>query len=429
MATTITLRSEGTGPIAVTDVDVRLPEETFSVLGVPNFAGGPNPDQTIVPSLRQFGGAVMTIRANLPDPVVPVLDVAETARRIEAWKEAAKTRLVDSFTFEATDFTLTVEFAPGDRPTLETLVRDWDFIDDIVLGLLPVINGEPFDLGDGAGGGTNLNDALEGSDGDDLIEALDGNDYVQGGDGADTIEGGDGRDNLFGGAGDDRVYGGADNDELYSSSGAATLYGGGGNDRLDATEGPATLKGGAGDDWFNIQDGGGVMLGGAGNDTLGATFGEYRMDGGGGNDLIYGGFGVSTLTGGAGNDTMSAGAALDAVGHGDALFGGGGDDFLAGSWSDDSLTGGDGADTFSFNQSDGTADGYQFGTDAITDFSTRDGDKLVLYGFDLGARAATTAFSRSGAVLEFDGFGVIEITFDGRTTERAFYRSIDAIDL
>ena len=75
--------------------------------------------------------------------------------------------------------------------------------------------------------------------------------------------------------------------------------------------------------------------------------GDNMMSGLDGNDTLSGGLGNDTLDGGAGNDTLDGGVGTD------------------------TLTGGTGADHFVFSAPGG-------GADTVTDFSSSDGDKMVL---------------------------------------------------
>jgi serralysin len=110
-----------------------------------------------------------------------------------------------------------------------------------------------------------------------------------------------------------------------------------GDDILVGTPGPDTLHGLAGSDRIRGVDGADVLNGNAGDDTIG---------GGPGDDEVRGGRGADRLNGGQGNDTV------------------------VGDLGDDTLTGGAGADRFVIEAAGGR--------DLITDFSSRDGDRIVL---------------------------------------------------
>ncbi|WP_213361301.1 Ig-like domain-containing protein [Brachymonas denitrificans] len=107
---------------------------------------------------------------------------------------------------------------------------------------------------------------------------------------------------------------------------------------------------------FGVVD---IMDGQAGNDTL---------SGGAGNDILYGGLGNDTLNGDAGNDKLYGGLGND------SLNGGNGDDYLVGGQGNDTLTGGAGADKFVFAAPLHSTNNL----DTVVDFSSAEGDKLVL---------------------------------------------------
>lgn len=102
-----------------------------------------------------------------------------------------------------------------------------------------------------------------------------------------------------------------------------------------------------------------IMDGQAGNDIL---------SGGAGNDILYGGLGNDTLNGDAGNDKLYGGLGND------SLNGGNGDDYLVGGQGNDTLTGGAGADKFVFAAPLHSTNNL----DTVVDFSSAEGDKLVL---------------------------------------------------
>jgi len=293
-----------------------------------------------------------------------------------------------------------------------------------------VIAGDGDDFADGGNG----NDRLLGGNGDDTLIGGAGNDRLEGGAGADVLDAGDGNDLLIAGTGDDkldagagndRLIGGDGNDDLISSAGNNRLEGGNGNDSLTSGAGKDLLIGGKGDDNLDSGAGNDRLIGGDGNDDLVSSAGNNRLEGGNGNDSLTSGAGKDLLIGGNGNDKLDAGAGNDRLiggnnddillgkegndrleggndndilvggagndlmigGNGvdtlvdgtgaDKLYGGAGDDKLY-SWNDnasDQLTGGSGADEFLFQ-----ASAQGIGTDKIRDFSSSQGDKLIIGG-------------------------------------------------
>jgi hypothetical protein len=127
-----------------------------------------------------------------------------------------------------------------------------------------------------------------------------------------------------------------------------------GDDVLIGTPGPDAIGGFGGADRIRGVDGGDVLNGNTGDDTVG---------GGPGNDEVRGGRGDDQLNGGQGNDTVG----------GDA--------------GDDTLTGGLGADRFLVEAGGGR--------DLVTDFASRDGDRIVLPA----DAAYTVADSPDGVVI------------------------------
>ena len=263
----------------------------------------------------------------------------------------------------------------------------------------------------------------------------------QGGDGIDIIDLGSGTDTAGGGRNFNIILGGSDVDYLRSEGVWDDVFGDSGNDTIVATGYGGWLFGGSGNDTITGSDTAWItkehLFGGSGDDTI---------DAGGGDDNIVGGEGDDTLTGGSGADTFFfwEGHGSDTItdfnaGEGDRIhlsyfdetiswdvlstkittvtdennvvtgvqidlsdWGGGTivldgvtsisdvtedmfvldriagsddvDDTLQGGTSADTLTGGTGADTFVFDE--------QSGDDTIADFSTTDGDKIDLSGFD-----------------------------------------------
>jgi Ca2+-binding RTX toxin-like protein len=86
-------------------------------------------------------------------------------------------------------------------------------------------------------------------------------------------------------------------------------------------------------------------------------------------DISIGTSGADAMDG----STLTTDQALFGGRGNDAIKGGSGDDLLMGQSGNDVLTGGAGADTFRFMQ-------FETGSDTITDFNVRQGDKLDLHG-------------------------------------------------
>ena len=273
--------------------------------------------------------------------------------------------------------------------------------------------------------GTDTSNVIKGGGGDDWDDqdtttvegglfGGDGDDTIAGGDGNDWIDGQGGRDDLWGEAGDDMIMGGAGNDITRNSDDNADivledpmmvpegaqrggLYGGAGNDTLSGGAGADYLSGGAGDDTFihvvgADEDNEDIRDGGSGSDTLDARFDRagdaqtesltIRLDTYDDTDdtvtdddayksieNVMLGNGTNSVTGGMANNMLMGGTGQD------TFLGGGGNDTLIGGRGDDALTGGGGADTFVF--------GPMSGSDTISDFSSRQGDKIDLSGYGL----------------------------------------------
>ena len=290
---------------------------------------------------------------------------------------------------------------------------------------------------------------LFGGNGDDLLGGGAGNDWLSGGSGRDDIWGGDGDDMLMGGSDDDRPYT-VDDQEVFQATIAlsdidafldmdmpamglnrrAGLFGGDGNDTLNGGAGNDYLDGGDGDDTLIYDSADTNRIGGAGSDTLDASaqtvaitdidlgdddpgsdaspadmalvMGIENFTGGEGDDSIEGGMDANMLMGGEGNDT------IDGMEGNDTLVGGEGDD---------NLMGGAEADTFVF--------GPNNGADTVSDFSSREGDKIDLSAYGLGADEldslleqqgdnATVTLTLGADGLEFETGGTITLTLTDR---------------
>ncbi|BDG73374.1 Hint domain-containing protein [Roseomonas fluvialis] len=174
------------------------------------------------------------------------------------------------------------------------------------------------------------------------------NDTIQGLDGEDSLNGNGGADLLLAGAGDNLLV-----DANYRfNNDADTMIAGGGNDRIITTGGADSIDGGSGEDTLTLGGvtgvsdaniptdfrpvdsetpaslgviGGSVVgvevfnfTGGAGDDTF------FGLDG---NDSLDGGTGADLIAGRGGNDTLEGGnPSID--GAPDTMLGGDGDDLL-----------------------------------------------------------------------------------------------------
>lgn len=159
--------------------------------------------------------------------------------------------------------------------------------------------------------GSRCNDIMIGGSGDDLVWAGDRNDHISTGAGGDLIFAGDGNDVILAGAGDNTVIGGDGNDRITTLGGDDWIFAGEGNDVIDAGSGNDLIDGGDDNDMILCGAGNDVVRGGKGNDVidLGAGFDVVLLGakGGDGNDVIRGGAGTDLLLidGPFGRDTMS----------------------------------------------------------------------------------------------------------------------------
>jgi len=108
--------------------------------------------------------------------------------------------------------------------------------------------------------------------------------------------------------------------------------------------------------------------------VIGSATGANTLVGDGGANTLTGGRAADTLNGQAGADILTGG------GGNDTLIGDAGRDILTGGAGVDSLTGGLGADTFVF--ASGDIPKSLTTTDAIADFSAKQGDKIDLSAVD-----------------------------------------------
>ena len=238
--------------------------------------------------------------------------------------------------------------------------------------------------------GLNVDEKIWARGGNDRVNANDGDDYVDGGAGNDTLRGQKGNDTLIGNDGQDKLSGGQGEDQLFGGNNNDRLHGGADDDYLDGGSGSDTLRGGTGND---------VLLGQEGSDRINGEDGDDQANGGEGNDKMQGGNGNDVLLGGAGNDTLRGGQDNDVLVGGagsDRMHGNQGDDtlILSGDGSNDKVSGGSGADTFIVD-----ASGASIGTDFIRDFSSDDGDQLIIGGPDVSFELSQLRSNK--AMLEF----------------------------
>ncbi|MEO0031409.1 MAG: hypothetical protein RIS94_1167 [Pseudomonadota bacterium] len=249
----------------------------------------------------------------------------------------------------------------------------------------------------------NVDDTIQGSEGNDVEHGGAGKDHISGGDGADDLNGDAGDDTLDGGTGNDHLHGGLGRDIEHGGNGDDTIGGDGGNDTLTGDAGNDTLDGGAGNDRMSGGVGNDVVRGGNGDDTLHGNAGRDLVNGGNGADDVSGEAGDDHLAGGAGNDHLHGGTGSDLV------QGGIGDDTLSGDGGKDTLSGGDGADTFVFATGDSGA--TRLTADRIIDFSHAQGDHIDLSAIDADTTAdgdqafnfiGTSAFGSHAGELRYD---------------------------
>ena len=236
---------------------------------------------------------------------------------------------------------------------------------------------------------------LKGMGGDDTLEGGTGDDTIEGGDGADNIKGNGGVDLLKGGMGNDLLTGGEGNDISTQDRNAddtsddpveAGLYGGAGDDTLDGGAGNDKLMGEAGNDTFKVSAGADEMDGGEGSDTVdySSETDAVNIDLGHATDITQSG------SENVANDTLKNIENVIGGSGGDTLIGDKNANVLTGGNGRDVLTGGKGADTFVFGAETGvtgaaiTTDSDLSGqVDVVTDFSSRQGDKLDLSALGL----------------------------------------------
>ncbi len=261
--------------------------------------------------------------------------------------------------------------------------------------------------------GTSADDIISGNARDNRLVGDRGDDRLAGGGGADVLDGGSGIDTADYSAAPSAVgidlargvhSGEARGDTFISierfvlsehgdvftaaANVAADVSAGRGADRLTGSSRADHLDGGSGRDVIKGKAGADTIFGGGGRDKLVGNSGKDKLYGGAGSDVLKGGAGKDKLDGGAGRDKLKGGAGAD------VLKGGAGRDVLEGGAGKDKLTGQKGADQFVFKSlKDSPAGG---GHDTITDFSRKQGDKIVLKKIDAKKGPGNQAFDFIG---------------------------------
>jgi Ca2+-binding RTX toxin-like protein len=248
----------------------------------------------------------------------------------------------------------------------------------------------------------------------DVVDPSPGDDRIGGGGGADHLSGGPGNDAIDAGPGPFWSLGGPGNDRISQRGSEGYIWGGPGNDviRTDSVRGG--ISGGAGRDVFQVtgSTAGAVFDGGPGNDRYEVGPGRgcaaiFERPGGGVDTVVTSrclaespNLETITLAGTAplilrtadGRQTLTGNDADNVLDGGigrDVMDGAIGNDVIhLGGDSYDTATGGPGADRFIPG---GTAStGYHTGlapnarSHRITDFSTAEGDRIVLRAASFG---------------------------------------------
>lgn len=270
--------------------------------------------------------------------------------------------------------------------------------------------------GAGIGGaGNNLDNKMTGNDLGNLMAGNAGNDTLIGNGGSDMLYGGDGNDVIRGGDDVDYLSGGNDNDKIYGDAGNDFLWGDAGDDRLDGGSGADTMSGGAGNDLYYVDDV---------NDLVNEY--DAEMGDAGGSDKVISSVDFNLETHGSFVEALVL-VGTAAVGIGNAennlitgnnnafntLKGLLGDDKLVGGQFGDTLQGGDGND---YLIGGGDADQFVFeyfteGFDKIADFSSAEGDKIVIYAENFGIDPADYGPG---------GFTLLSLTGTGNTNHARF---------
>nr|WP_274706209.1 MULTISPECIES: M10 family metallopeptidase C-terminal domain-containing protein [unclassified Pseudomonas] len=240
--------------------------------------------------------------------------------------------------------------------------------------------------------GNALNNTLTGNAGNNILDGYAGADTMIGGDGDDlyyvdsqsdkiveaTGEGHDVvrtsvsytlsaniEDGVLLGTGNLNFAGNAIDNTLTGNAGNNILAGYAGNDTLDGGAGTDTLMGGEGDDIYYVDSQSDIVteLAGEGRDVV-RTSVSYTLSANVEDGVLLG----------TGNLNF-AGNALDNI-----LTGNAGNNILDGYAGADTMIGGAGADTFRFSAV--SEMGLGADRDLISDFSSMEGDKIDLRGFD-----------------------------------------------
>ena len=245
----------------------------------------------------------------------------------------------------------------------------------------------------------DVENEIDGTDGDDSLRGLELNDKIDGGAGNDLLIGGDGDDRLIGGDGHDELVGYRGNDVLYGGDGNDLLRGGKDNDFLTGGDGDDELRGDSGDDSLYGENGNDTLMGYTGNDRLSGRAGNDRLSGGQGEDTLYGGDGDDLLFGGAdndklygsdGNDQLRGGGGDDRLSAGDGddiVKGHTGNDFVYGGKGNDQIWGGKGDDRLSAGDGDdrvrgGSGEDEIYGSAGVDDVRGGGGNDFVSGGDD-----------------------------------------------
>lgn len=184
-------------------------------------------------------------------------------------------------------------------------------------------------------------------------------------------------------------------DLIWGLRGNDILEGNGGRDILRGGRGADRVEGGDGDDRISGQGGDDVLFGDAGNDLLRGGRGDDELDGGIGDDILRGGAGDDLLLGGDGNDRLVGGRGAD------------------------TLTGGEGGDRFLFSSAASLFSDSAFKVDTITDFTSDDDDKIVLFKSTFGVLR-----SNSSNALEDDQFATVDTDAAAETSSAAIVYSL-----